>query len=130
MIAVSTPHPLPKPRPQVRRLPGRKRMTIAIGLLATDGVVIAADTQESAGYPGDMKSSGTKILGALRSDASNPPVTGAFAVSGAGTVGNLDAVNQKLAESFSLSAGITLNELPAFLSDYIDYLSHTLYLLP
>src|SRR5438552_3962468 len=50
MIAVSTPHPLPKPRPQVRRLPGRKRMTIAIGLLATDGVVIADDTQESDGF--------------------------------------------------------------------------------
>src|SRR5207247_11290193 len=96
MRAISTPDQLPKARPQVRRLPGRKRMTIAIGLLATDGVVIAADTQESAGYPGDMKSSGTKILWALRSNASNPPVTGAFAVSGAGTVGYLDAVNQKL----------------------------------
>ncbi len=103
-------------------------MTIAIGLLATDGVVIAADTQESAGYPGDMKSSGTKILWALRSNASNPPVTGAFAVSGAGTVGNLDAVNQKLAESFCLSAGNTLNDLTALLNASLDdfYTHHVL----
>lgn len=37
-------------------------MTIALGILADDGVVIAADTEESWGYPGAAKISGYKIL--------------------------------------------------------------------
>ena len=37
-------------------------MTIALGILATDGVVIAADTQESSGYPGGAKVAGSKLL--------------------------------------------------------------------
>jgi hypothetical protein len=38
--------PVPRlPRPVLRRLPVRKAMTIALGVIATDGVVLAADTQ-------------------------------------------------------------------------------------
>lgn len=38
--------PKPKPKPLVNRLPERKRMTIGIGLLCTDGIVIGTDTRE------------------------------------------------------------------------------------
>lgn len=55
------PVPRPSPRPVPRRLPARKRMTIAIGILATDGVVVAADTQESV--PGYWKRDQGKISG-------------------------------------------------------------------
>ena len=44
-------HAKPCPFPQlVKRLPKRKRMTMCIGLLAGDGVVVAADAQESDQY--------------------------------------------------------------------------------
>ena len=40
--------PRPPPfEPKKTRLPVRKRMTICIGMLAEDGIVIAADTEES-----------------------------------------------------------------------------------
>jgi len=42
------PVPAPRPfRPKPRQLPQRKRMTIAVGVLARTGVVIAADSQET-----------------------------------------------------------------------------------
>ncbi len=42
--------PRPYITPTPRRLPQGKRMTIALGILANDGVIIAADTQETVGY--------------------------------------------------------------------------------
>jgi hypothetical protein len=69
-------------------------MTIALGILATDGVVVAADTQET--YPGAIKLGQTKIMGATLSASG-----GAFIATGAGTAGHLDSLNQGLCETFS-----------------------------
>ncbi len=41
--------PFPKPYPIQERLPERKQMTIAIGVMAHEGLVVAADSQESTG---------------------------------------------------------------------------------
>ena len=54
-LPVSCPRPFP---PKPRQLPCGKRMTIAIGVLADNGIVVAADTEESDGY---LKSSQSKI---------------------------------------------------------------------
>ena len=53
----ATTFPLKPPIP--RRLPTRKAMTIAVGVLATDGVVLAADTQLT--IPNFWKGEGGKI---------------------------------------------------------------------
>lgn len=69
-------------------------MTIALGILAPDGVVIAADTQESYGT-GHAKVGSFKILSrVLRQQQCS------FAATGAGWAGHLDALNQELADNF------------------------------
>jgi len=50
------------PRSCPRRLPGAQRMTIAVGVLSRNGVVIAADTEETYG---DFKLDNQKILGSV-----------------------------------------------------------------
>src|SRR5438046_2919326 len=87
--------PFPKPLKhgpalKVRRLPERKRMTIAVGLDALGGIVMAADTLE-LGY---LKTSSSKFHIAARSDH------GAIAISGAGTAGYLDAIAQEIQKVF------------------------------
>jgi 20S proteasome alpha/beta subunit len=84
----------PKSQQEIKRLPERKRMTIAIGLTCSGGVVIAADTEESAGYPGDIKASGSKIANI------SSPACGALAISGSGTAGYLDSIAEELCKSF------------------------------
>lgn len=70
-------------------------MTIALGILpVTGGVVIAADTEEVAGY---MKSAQSKIVTVL--DGLKPP-RGACAIAGAGDAGYIDALTQELADVF------------------------------
>jgi 20S proteasome alpha/beta subunit len=79
------------PKPPKVRLPRAKRMTICIGMLASDGIVIAADSQESDSY---FKRSQQKILpyiGGLQAGANPPPPTIACALTGAGLAGYLDA---------------------------------------
>jgi 20S proteasome alpha/beta subunit len=78
------------PEPLKKRIPERKRMTIAIGLMAKDGVVIAADTEENAGY---VKTSGHKIL--LRSTNGK-----SIAITGSGGADYLDSIAQDLEEEF------------------------------
>jgi hypothetical protein len=61
------PPPVPRiPRPVPRRLPHVKRRTIALGILASDGVVIAADTEEATG---DSKRDQEEILWDIHPDA-------------------------------------------------------------
>lgn len=67
-------------------------MTIALGIIAEDGLVIAADTQET--YSGLFKMDQGKILGTWIGPTAEP--SGFLSVSGAGTAGHLDAINQQL----------------------------------
>jgi 20S proteasome alpha/beta subunit len=87
----------PKPR-QVkteRLLSGRKAVTIAIGILAADGIVIAADTQETVG---SHKADESKLL--IANQGSERDKAGAIVVTGAGDSGYLDSINQELCAAF------------------------------
>jgi 20S proteasome alpha/beta subunit len=70
------PHPKPRPfqRPNSKRLPERKPMTIAIGFLYQDGLLLCADTQ----FTGNIKLMGSKILPHKYEDGSKS----AFVVAG------------------------------------------------
>jgi hypothetical protein len=73
-------------------------MTICIGALVKDAVVLAADTQET--YSGVFKLRQKKILAALNGPQGKLP-TSSFAVTGAGTATQLDAISQHLCSTFS-----------------------------
>jgi 20S proteasome alpha/beta subunit len=72
-------------------------MTIAIGILATDGVVLAADTQQT--YEGIAKIDLPKILIANQCGNDDTKLAG-FAVSGAGWSDYLEAASQELCGRF------------------------------
>jgi 20S proteasome alpha/beta subunit len=95
----------PKPRtaPKLKRLPDRKRMTIAIGLLTTEGLVIAADRQETVGV---QKLNQGKITGHWKREP-----WGSVAVSGSGDAFNLDVAMAKVREWFSQSKTASLKEI-------------------
>src|SRR5208283_3576295 len=101
----------PFPNPpflNLRRLPRRERMTICIALRASDGVVIAADAQESDRY---YKRSQQKILPFI----SNPTMACAF--TGAGDAGYLDAFFDYALKSIPVNANH--NELELFFADKV-----------
>jgi hypothetical protein len=70
-------------------------MTIAIGMIASDGIVIAADRQETFG---NWKTNQGKISAAWKNI---PPVLRSLLITGAGNGAYLDCVAQKLLECFS-----------------------------
>lgn len=70
-------------------------MTIAIGLLASDGVVLAADTQEIVG---SMKSDESKLL--VANCGTEKENAGALAITGAGDAGYLDSINMEICTAF------------------------------
>ena len=70
-------------------------MTIALGVLGPDGVVIAADTQESFGYAGGAKVSGYKVWSRVLDRQGR-----AISITGAGSAGHLDALSQQLIDGF------------------------------
>jgi hypothetical protein len=72
-------------------------MTIALGLLAKDGLVIAADTQET--YSGLFKMDQGKILGTRLGPAD--AALGFVTVTGAGSASHLDSINQELCSQVS-----------------------------
>lgn len=84
--------PAPRiPRVIPRRLPQKKRMTIALGIISTGGLVLAADTEES--IAGWMKTSQTKLDLAVSAG-------GIVVVSGAGTAGYIDSAAQRVHSAF------------------------------
>src|ERR1700719_1125175 len=97
------PKPHPSPRPQPERLPKRKRMTIAIGLRARDGIVIAADREEGDGY---LTNERGKILQVFRG---MPPI-GWITVTGAGDGPALDEVSKLLGDVFCAEGDRTSTE--------------------
>jgi hypothetical protein len=77
------------------RLPERKRMTIALGLLARNGLVLAADTEETYGY---FKLNRGKI-GIVLSVTQDVPGELRYrqcAIAGSGDGHNIEAVSDKL----------------------------------
>jgi hypothetical protein len=73
-------------------------MTIALGIIATDGLVVGADSEESTGF---LKSSQQKLmplfLGMQLGSGGHPP-TGVCVFTGSGDGGYIDAVTEDLME--------------------------------
>jgi 20S proteasome alpha/beta subunit len=88
-------------------------MTICIGIRASDGIVIAADAQESDWY---YKRSQQKIIPFIMSGV-NTPATMACALTGAGDAGYLDAFFYYALKGIPTNA--TYSELESFLSDKV-----------
>lgn len=100
------------------RLTRAERMTICIGMLASDGIVIAADSQESDSY---FKRAQQKILpfiGGLQAGENAPPPPMACAFTGAGIAGYLDAFFAYAMRDILHNA--TQIELEDFLADKIQ----------
>ncbi len=86
-----------------KRLPRRKQMTIAVGMLANDGIVIASDTQESTGDY--MKGARTKMMSFASLDLGDnkgraPSKSGTCTVAGAGDSGYVRALMQNIGDTF------------------------------
>src|SRR5438132_4917979 len=100
---ISAPKPFP-PRPKPKRLPQARRMTIAIGLLAQDGVILAADTEES--IPDYLKRHQGKIMTtevSITTDSIGTVIDyskGVMAISGAGDADYLDSISQDMCSVF------------------------------
>ncbi len=82
---ISRPRVVTKPS---QRLGRKKRVTIALGLLAGNGIVLAADSEETIGIDkvGTLK---TKVAFPLDGES-------AFAITGAGNGWYIDAIAQDL----------------------------------
>ena len=88
------PKPPHAPKPKIKRLRKRRRMTICIGMLATDGIVLAADSLESGGY---LNRSVQKIMTWTVSSADGMPKHPATCmIAGAGDGGFIDAFQMEL----------------------------------
>ncbi len=95
-------------------------MTIAVGILAADGIVIAADQQETSGW--GTKSVADKVLSLVTPH-------GVIAVTGAGSAGHLDAMAQQVCGAFFRSkAGRELEAVQAGFGDF--YAKHIIPLYP
>jgi len=102
-----------------------RRMTIALGMLASTGVVLATDTEESWGDVGDIKTATTKMISVSRKE-----VTGnsfCMAVAGAGNSDYLQRVKLELAAKvfasptwrFETSSDMVEEYLLKFYGDHI-----------
>jgi hypothetical protein len=115
MLTPKLPHPFvvpPKPKPQ---LPGRKRMTIALGILASDGVVVAADTEELFGY---SKFEQTKITAHLNIA---PEGNRLALVSGSGCGPYLDAFAQVVGDGLLKDERLARNPKRVFAQALNDF---------
>jgi hypothetical protein len=70
------------------------RMTIALGVLCSDGIVLAADSEESTGYAGGVKTSSVKIATGISGAPIGYQVSAA--ISGAGRARYLDSAKDHL----------------------------------
>jgi hypothetical protein len=114
MIRVYPKPPYLRPNPQ--RLPKGKRMTIALGIVGTNGIVLAADTEET--IPGYMKRSQIKIIVGHhhRHDSQNigmeiDPDRPMVAVSGAGESDYLDSANAEMVDVIISSKKTLIREM-------------------
>jgi hypothetical protein len=116
----------PKPRPinprSLKRLPEEgKRMTIALGILGHNCLIVGADTQETYG---DQKYEQGKIASSQRSD---PYPRGAICVSGAGDGPHIDAISEQIIEYFQNFSG-TMDEFEVWLRKFVSdfYRAHVM----
>lgn len=99
-------------KPKYKRLPEARRMTIALGIIGQQCIVVAADTQEVYGsgkYPHG------KIVSAWRG---GPNPLGAICISGAGDAACINVAGQEIVKKFQGFTG-TLDEFEVWLRKYV-----------
>ena len=101
-------------------------MTIALGVLASDGVVLAADTQESSGY---FKGFALKIHSAMTQTNGQSTVNSAVAVTRAGSGVYLDVIAAKIITDFHSHQDSDVAAFEAHLKDRVKEF-HRTYVTP
>lgn len=96
MLGLKPPVPRIPPKPIPRRLPERKRMTIAAGFTCKNGLVLCADTE----YTGSIRQRGPKVWIKDTGDHSRFTV----ALAGAGDAALIRLVRNRLFERVSATA--------------------------
>jgi hypothetical protein len=108
-----------KPPSTRERLPERKQMTIAIGLLANDGLVVAADAEESTGDY--MKGTKGKIACFYSQEGEDPATfqgrcVSTCAIAGAGNSGYVQALSDQFGGVFLANpnlSNLSIQGMPA-----------------
>jgi 20S proteasome alpha/beta subunit len=104
-----------RPHPQPKRLLRRKSLTIALGILSGDYIVVAADTMESTGYAGNIQTETEKISSGSYVAADG---AGGICMTGAGDSGYLDAIKQEIIETF-VKDHIPINEFETYFKKHL-----------
>lgn len=104
-------------------------MTIALGILASDGIVLGADTLESDGY---FKDDAYKITSAMTHTAITSQLESALAITGAGPGVHLDSITEEITRMFLRCRCRTVAEFEEKLKPIIEgfYLKHVASLPP
>jgi 20S proteasome alpha/beta subunit len=105
-----TPKPRPFPRPEYRRLPKGKPVTIATGMRCTNGVVLCTDTE----YTGSHKTYGTKIAHFVK-----PEHGFSFAMAGAGSAVFMEKVFDTFADKLESKIPQTITDAAKNLEDVL-----------
>jgi hypothetical protein len=91
----SHPSPVKHTRHPWKSIFKERSVTIALGILANDGIVVATDTQEGTGYAGGLKTGRNKIrIGMTGAVAGGHQRS--MAVTGAGRTGYLEAMMESI----------------------------------
>lgn len=98
-------------------------MTIAVGLVANDGVVLAADAQETEGY---FKGFSLKINTAMTHTGIHAKVKSAIGITGAGPSIHLDAISDEIINRFHDNQHKEINAFQSDLAECVRnfYLRH------
>lgn len=119
MLTPKPPRPFP---PKPRRLPERKPVTIALGILCRDGAVLASDSQETThGYWKRRQTKVAHITIGAKQDLS-------LVVAGAGRAGYVDAIVEELIEASSEAEGHWDNTLGAIKKTLVAF--HRTHVIP
>jgi ATP-dependent protease HslVU (ClpYQ) peptidase subunit len=112
------PKPLTRPKPMPpKRITVGRRMTIALGVLASDGVVIAADAQET--YGDYFKTFALKVHSAMTHSNIHSNVKSAVVVTGAGPGVYLDAVAHRIIHAFHQNQDTRIGDFEAHLEEFL-----------
>src|SRR5579863_4178416 len=110
---ISAPKPRPAVRPKFKRLPPVKCMTVTVGFVCSNGIVLGADSQES--YEGSaLRRSVTKLIAfpPLESDQGNSPDRRAI-FTGSGDSQFIDKLIEEMCLAVALVEDPNLEELRA-----------------
>ncbi len=105
----------PRVHPKLKWPLRKDRMTICIGILATDGIVIAADAQESDTY---FKRSAQKIMTWHTSGSWDPRAPAACVIAGAGDGGFVDAFTSEFL--VGVRGDMTMADFEAYAKKKVD----------